>query len=83
LSKPLHNNDYKRLIRRLRDARKEAGITQQKLADELECSQSFVAKYEGLERRLDVVEFVRIAHLLKADPLQIIREELKKGANLV
>jgi len=35
--------------------------------------QSFVAKYEGGERRLDVVEFATIAKLLKADPTSAIR----------
>ena len=35
--------------------------------------QSFVAKFEGGERRLDIVEFVTIAKLLKADPASAIR----------
>ena len=39
-------------------ARKSAGLTQQALARRLVRPQSFVAKYEGGEQRLDVVEFV-------------------------
>ena len=39
-------------------ARKAAGLTQHALARRLGRPQSFVAKYEGGERRLDVVEFV-------------------------
>jgi len=34
---------------------------------------TFVAKYEGGERRLDVVEFLEIASLIKADPHAILR----------
>jgi hypothetical protein len=34
--------------------------------------QSFVAKYEGGERRLDVVEFIAIVRALGADPLKLI-----------
>ena len=49
-------------------ARKAAGLTQQALALRLKKPQSFIAKYEGGERRLDVVEFITIACALGADP---------------
>ena len=47
------------LIEELRRVRKESGLTQAALAARLGVAQSFVAKVEGQERRLDVVEFVR------------------------
>ena len=50
-------------------ARKKAGLTQQQLAKRLKKPQSFVAKYEGGERRLDVVEFLGVAQAIGADPL--------------
>src|SRR3979409_1352004 len=53
-------------------ARKTAGLTQQALALRLKKPQSFVAKYEGGERRLDVVEFVAISRALGADPLRLM-----------
>ena len=31
--------------------------------------QSFVAKYEGGERRVDVVEFIEICKAIEADPI--------------
>jgi transcriptional regulator with XRE-family HTH domain len=58
-------------------ARKTAGLTQQKLARRLKKPQSFVAKYERGERRLDVVEFVAITRAFGADPVQILRALLK------
>jgi transcriptional regulator with XRE-family HTH domain len=53
-------------------ARKAAGLTQRALALRLKKPQSFVAKYEGGERRLDVVEFIAIARALGADPLKLM-----------
>ena len=53
-------------------ARKAAGLTQHALARRLKKPQSFVAKYEGGERRLDVVEFIAIARALGADPLKLM-----------
>ena len=53
-------------------ARHRAELTQQALADMLKRPQSFVAKYEGGERRLDVVELLEILRLCGADPHQFI-----------
>jgi transcriptional regulator with XRE-family HTH domain len=55
-------------------ARKKAGLTQQEVARRLKRPQSFVAKFEGGERRLDVVEFLAVAKAIEADPVQIIRK---------
>ncbi len=52
-------------------------MTQVKLAKRLGKPQSYVAKYEGGERRLDVVEFLAVARALKADPLQLLRELMR------
>jgi hypothetical protein len=36
-------------------------------------AESFVAKYEGGERRLDVVEFITVARAIGADPVVLLR----------
>ena len=54
-------------------ARKQAGVTQTELAAQLRRPQSFVAKYEGRERRLDVAEYLMIARALGADPYKLLR----------
>jgi transcriptional regulator with XRE-family HTH domain len=56
------------------EARKTAGVTQADLAKRLGRPQSFVAKYEGRERRLDVAEFLRIARELGTDPYKLLRD---------
>ncbi|MGL3111423.1 helix-turn-helix domain-containing protein [Bradyrhizobium sp. BR 1432] len=73
MEKSLKSADYARLVALLVATRHKAGIRQQALAKKLRKPQSFVAKYEGGERRLDVVEFITIAEALGADPLKLLR----------
>jgi transcriptional regulator with XRE-family HTH domain len=61
------------LISVLRAARTDVQLTQAQLAQRLKRPQSFVAKYEAGERRIDVVEFLQIADALRADPCAILR----------
>lgn len=68
LAKSIYDEEYKKLIEALKAARKSAGLTQQSLADRLQRPQSFVAKVEGCERRLDVVEFLHLCRAIGADP---------------
>ena len=49
-----------------------ADLTQAQLAARLERPQSFVAKYEGGERRLDVIEFMEVAEAIGFDPAEFI-----------
>jgi transcriptional regulator with XRE-family HTH domain len=60
-------------------ARNAAGLTQHALALRLKKPQSFVAKYEGGERRLDVVEFIAICRALGADPLRLMATLVADG----
>ncbi|WP_245492519.1 helix-turn-helix transcriptional regulator [Mesorhizobium sp. M4A.F.Ca.ET.090.04.2.1] len=52
--------------------RKDKGLTQAQVAEKLGRPQSFVAKYEGGERRLDIIEFLDITAALDADPCEIL-----------
>jgi transcriptional regulator with XRE-family HTH domain len=71
MQKSLRSPEYARLIATLVAARKGADVRQQALAKRLGRPQSFVAKYEGGERRIDVVEFVTIVRALGADPVKL------------
>ena len=65
--------------RQVKRRRIEANLKQQDVAARLDQPQSFVAKYESGERRLDVVEFIEVAEAIGFDPrrfhqrLQIVR----------
>lgn len=74
MQKSLKSPEYTRLVDLLAAVRENAGIRQRELAKKLSRPQSFVAKYEGGERRLDVVEFVTIARALGADPIKLLRD---------
>ena len=56
---------YRELIRRLREARENAGLTQSEAAAALDRPQSFVSKCESGERRVDVVELEDFAELYR------------------
>ena len=78
MEKSLKSAEYARLIALLVATRHKAGIRQHALAKKLRKPQSFVAKYEGGERRLDVVEFIAIAEALEADPLKLLRRFVRE-----
>ena len=70
----VYSDEYQRVINALKKARKEKGITQAQLAEALGKPQSFIAKVENGERRLDVVEFVHLARLLEINFEQLLKE---------
>lgn len=55
-------------------AREDAGYSQAQLAARLKKPQSYVSKYERGERRLDVIEFLEIAEILKIDVESFIQK---------
>ncbi|MEP1206544.1 MAG: helix-turn-helix transcriptional regulator [Rhizobiaceae bacterium] len=78
MAKSLHTNANAKLIGVIVRARKSSGLTQQTVADRLGKPQSYVAKIEGEERRLDVAEFVELAHAVDADPKDLFGKFLKE-----
>jgi transcriptional regulator with XRE-family HTH domain len=59
-------------IAALATARRQAKFTQQQVADRLDKPQSFVAKYENGERRLDVIEFLYVAEAIEANRVEVL-----------
>jgi len=74
MQKSLKSAEYARLVQVLVAARHSSGVRQQVLAKKLGRPQSFIAKYEGGERRIDVLEFIAIARALGADPIKLFRD---------
>lgn len=72
MPKALHSERYQRFRTLLIERRKEAGLTQAALAEMLSKPQSYVAKYEKDERRLDVVEFVEVAEAIDFDAAEFV-----------
>jgi len=59
----IHTPEYRRLLERLRAARKDAGLKQVEVANELGVAQSIVSKCESGERRIDAIELKALADL--------------------
>jgi transcriptional regulator with XRE-family HTH domain len=74
MRKPIHTAAQERFLALLKGARKAAGLTQAEVAGRLKKPQSFVAKYENGERRLDVLEFVAVCRAIEADAVDILSE---------
>lgn len=72
--KTLGSARHKALIAYLIEARERAGLTQTELAKKLGEYQSFVARLESGQRRVDVIEFLELAEVLGFDPEVGIRE---------
>lgn len=61
------------IIKRLKEARLEVGLSQQDVADKLDKPQSYVSKIESGERRLDVAEIKKFANIYKRDVSHFIK----------
>lgn len=72
MTRTIRSGGHEALRAALVGARKGAGLTQSALAARLHCHQSFVARLESGERRVDVVELVVLARALEADPAALL-----------
>ncbi|WP_243468645.1 helix-turn-helix transcriptional regulator [Paraburkholderia sp. PGU19] len=60
------------VLGRLVTARKASGLSQAELASRLGRPQSYIAKIEIGERRIDVVEFLELARVLGVSPASVL-----------
>ncbi|WP_136443786.1 helix-turn-helix domain-containing protein [Pacificoceanicola onchidii] len=67
MAKTIRSSGHEALREALIAARKTAGLTQDQLAKRLKQHQSFVARVESGERRIDVVELIVLARALGTD----------------
>lgn len=78
--KTIHTLEYKKLLAWLREGRKEKGLTMRMVGHALKISHSWVGKVEIGERRLDVVEYVKLCRVLELDPhdgLNLLEKSLR------
>ena len=73
MKKSIYSEKQRKLCDFLKKARIEAGFTQTDLAKKIGKPQSFVAKYEGGERRLDVVELLEVTKLLGLSVKEVMK----------
>ncbi|RJE89476.1 helix-turn-helix domain-containing protein [Paracoccus onubensis] len=68
MGRTLRSPGHLALMATLKQARPDAGQTRTELAERLKRPQSFIAKYENGERRIDVVELIEIVAAAGTDP---------------
>jgi transcriptional regulator with XRE-family HTH domain len=62
----------------MKDTREALGMSQARFAKHVGRSQSFVAKTELGERRMDIVEFVQLADALGTSPAKLFQRVLER-----
>ncbi len=72
MGRSFHSPRYEFFRSLLIAARRKAGLTQVQVSKKLQRPQSFVAKYERGERRLDLVEFLEVCVALQVDPKRVL-----------
>lgn len=70
--------EHKAVGQTLAAIRKRARVTQQDLAKRLGKPQSFISAYENGQRRIDLLEFMRISEALRVDPRKAFAEVLSE-----
>ena len=83
MEKNLYTRRQQILLRLLREARQDAGLLQQDVAEALDRPQSFVSKYESGERRLDILELRDVCQALGLSLGEFVKQlekQLEKSA---
>ena len=78
MTKSVFTTEYRIFLKLLIEERKRAGLTQTLLAQKLEQSQPYVAKYEKGVRRLDLIEFLEIADAIGCNPFDFLSKLFKR-----
>lgn len=65
MSKTIYSKDHKFITKQLKKARLEAGFDQEKVAEILGKTQSYISKIEAGQRRIDIVQLKEFAKAYK------------------
>lgn len=74
MPRTLGDSRHEALIKFIVQKRKEAGMNQTELAKRMKVYQSLIARLESGERRVDVVELIKLGEVLEFDASLAVRE---------
>ncbi len=77
MGKTLGSVRHRALVDLIVSKREAARLTQAQLAEKLDEYQSFVARLESGQRRIDVIEFLELAVQLQFDPIKALSAIVK------
>ncbi len=72
MEKSIYTKEYATFLLCLRKARKAAGLTQERVANDLGTTQSAISKWERGERRVDIVELRMFCRVIGVSLRQFI-----------
>lgn len=78
MPKSLNSPRHELVKSALVEQRKAVGMTQTEVAEKLGRPQSYIAKVEGGERRVDVIELLELADVIRLD-LHALIDALRKA----
>ncbi len=67
MPRAIYTKDHNEIVKRLKQARVEAGLGQVEVAKKLGKTQSYLSKIESGQRRFDVLQLKEFAKLYKKD----------------
>jgi len=65
MSKTIYSKEHKYIVKQLKKAREEAGLSQEQVANVLNATQSYISKLESGQRKIDVVQLKKFAKIYK------------------
>ena len=65
MSKTIYSKEHKYIVKQLKKARQDAGLSQEKVAKILNTTQSYISKIESGQRKIDVIQLKKFAKLYK------------------
>lgn len=65
MPRTVNNDEHMEIVKRLKEARLEAGLDQVEVAKKLGRTQSYVSKIESGQRRFDVLQLKEFARIYK------------------
>jgi transcriptional regulator with XRE-family HTH domain len=74
----LRSATHRAVIAAIVERRHALGLSQREFAAKLGESNNFVWRIEAGERRVDIVEFCKIAKALSADPVELLARILRR-----
>ncbi|HET6408277.1 MAG TPA: helix-turn-helix transcriptional regulator [Chthoniobacteraceae bacterium] len=71
MPKTIFGGDHQHLVEVLIEARKSAGLTQVELSQRIGRDQTFISLIERGQRRVDVIEFIKLAEAMSTEPSEL------------
>ncbi|RVH04379.1 helix-turn-helix domain-containing protein [Sinorhizobium meliloti] len=79
MQKTLGSGAHAALVALITEKRKAAGLTQDDVAMALGEHQSFVARLESGQRRIDVIEYLTVAQVIGFDPAEALKQLISEA----